>query len=97
MSRGQGSIEIGGGSGGRKHLEPCYVFDQQPTRESVRHGQGWEDVIDEVEERLCPRVAAVSRDWVEGGIRLARWGHEPEVGSITCKILCGNSTYIDLR
>lgn len=63
----------------------------------MRHRQGWENVVNEVEERLCSGVAAVLRDWVEGGVWLAGWGHEPEVGSIACETLRGNRTYIDLH
>lgn len=41
---------IARGGGGIKYLESSHVLDQQPTGKSVCHGQGREDVVDEMEE-----------------------------------------------
>jgi hypothetical protein len=82
--------------GGMKYLEPSHVLDQQPTGESIRHSQGREDVVDEMEERLCPGIATVPRRRVEDGIWLTGWGQEPEVGCIRCQILSGQCAYINL-
>lgn len=81
---------------GVKYLEPSHVLDNQSTGKSTRHSQGREDVVDKMEERLRPGVAAVPRRWVEGGVWLTRWGQEPEVGCIRRQILGGQCAYIDL-
>jgi len=60
-----------------KHLEPGHVLYQQPTGKSVGHSQGWENVADEVQERLGSGVVAIPGRRVEDGIWLTRWGQEP--------------------
>ena len=60
-----------------KYLEPCHVLYQQPTGKSVRHSQGRESVVDEMQERLGSGVVAIPRCRVEDGIWLTRWGQEP--------------------
>jgi len=79
-----------------KYLEPGHVLYQQPIGKSVRHGQRREDVVDEVQKRLGPGVVTVPRCRVEDGIRLTRWGQEPEVGCMRCEILGGQAGYINL-
>jgi len=90
------SREARGGGGRVKYLEPSHVLDNQPTGKRVRHSQGREDVVDEVEKRLSPGVPIVPRRWVEGGIWLTRWGQEPEVGYMRRQIFSGQCAYIDL-
>jgi hypothetical protein len=58
---------------GIKYLEPSHVLDQQPTGKSISHGQGREDIVDEVEERFSPGIAIVLRHRVEDCIWLAGW------------------------
>ena len=57
-----------------KYLEPSHVFDKQPARKSIGHDQGWEDIVDETEERLSPGVSAVPGSRVEDCIWLTGWG-----------------------
>lgn len=73
------------------YLKPSYVFDQQPFWQSVKPSQGRKDVVDKVEKRFCTGIAAVPRGGTEDSIRLARRGHEPEVGSIGCQNFGGDS------
>ena len=60
-----------------KYLEPGHVLYQESTGQSVRHGQGRENVVDEVQERLGSGVVAIPGRRVEDGIWLARRGQEP--------------------
>jgi len=77
MSCGRGLAGEAKGGGRVEYLEPSHVLYQQPTGKSVRHSQGRENVVDEVQERLGPGVVAIPRRRVEDGIRLTRWGEEP--------------------
>lgn len=85
------------GGGGTEYLETRHVLNQQPTGKSIGHSQRRENVIDEVEERLCPGVSAVPRDRVEDSIWLTRRRHKPEVGRICFQTLRGDGRYINLR
>lgn len=74
MSFGRGSVGSKRRKEDIKYLEPGHVLDKQPTRKSIGHGQGWEDIVDETEERLSPGVPTVPRNLIEDCIGLARWG-----------------------
>ena len=60
--------------GGVNYLEPSHVLDQEPTGKSIIHGQGREDVVDEMEERFSPGVATVPGHRVEDCVGLAGGG-----------------------
>lgn len=72
------------GGEGINYLEPSHILDQQSTGKSIGYGQGREDVVDEMEKRLSPGVAAVPGHRVEDCVGLAGWGQEPEIGCIRC-------------
>jgi hypothetical protein len=60
-------------------LESRDVFNEQTRGLCPALHENWQHVFDQVQERVCAGIRGALGPRVKNGVRLARWGHKPEV------------------